>query len=59
MSSKRKRMTMKVLLPVDESRCSADAVQAVTERPWPAVYNSTSIVCGRECRASCNGPIDV
>ena len=36
MSSKRKRMTMKVLLPVAESRCSADAVQSVTERPWPA-----------------------
>ena len=36
MSGKRKAMKMKILLPVDESQCSAEAVQAVMERPWPA-----------------------
>ena len=36
MSSARKTKKMKILLPVDASPCSAEAVQAVTERPWPA-----------------------
>src|SRR6185436_2857257 len=35
MSAKHKARKMKILLPVDESPCSAKAVQAVTERPWP------------------------
>src|SRR6476661_6092727 len=35
MSTRRKAPKMKILLPVDNSPCSARAVQAVTERPWP------------------------
>jgi len=36
MDRKNKPLAMKILLPVDESACSAEAIHAVTERPWPA-----------------------
>src|SRR6266568_840925 len=36
MSRTRKARKMKILLPVDASPYSAEAVRTVTERPWPA-----------------------
>jgi nucleotide-binding universal stress UspA family protein len=35
MSTKHKATKMKILLPVDESPCSAEAVKAVMHREWP------------------------
>ena len=52
-----KAKKMKILLPVDSSPYSAEAVQAVTERPWPAGTTVRVLSAVENVGAPAMGPV--